>query len=60
MDVPFSTNPSDNAHRLEVTYGAGKKVTNTHQSQGTVVTNLDVYDNEKIKAMYKRVIGRAH
>lgn len=56
-NLQYSTEPSDDAHHLEV-YWSGKKIDNLHPSQGTVVTSRQGYDDNAIKAIYKRIIGR--
>ena len=62
-DVEFSTKPYKDAHHLEVSWnpeqGKEKQIYNLHPSEGTVATDLQGYDNNAIKAMYKKITGRS-
>jgi hypothetical protein len=56
--LTHGTDPQDDAFHLEVTYGAGNKVTGLHRSEGKVATKVDDYDDEAVKSIYQKVIGR--
>jgi hypothetical protein len=56
--IPFTTTPRAGAHHAEVSYSPdGKAIKKIHLSGGSIVTDLQGYDDAVIAEIYRKAVG---